>query len=527
MGQSTVRRLGLFISLVLACAGGLPEGAAARRSEPAGNRLRLDVSLPFETLDPAATKWSGATFAYPLLYSRLCTPDHNGRLQPDLALEWSSSPDARTWTVRLRPDARFHDGRPVTSRDAKTSLERMIGGIHTRLKELIEVVEAHPPHELVIRLSRPDPVLMEKIWHLEILPRDPEGRIDHYHRPIGSGPFRFESRDGDRSITLAANPDYFGGRPALDEVALIHQPDRETTWSRLLAGATDAALEISPLNYRIMGRYERRFHFHHFPLYHTTTLLLNTTTPPFDDVRVRRALALALDRGFIIEHILRGYGRPAVGPMWLDSPFHDPALVPPPFAPQRALDLLQVAGWSAGPGGWLQRNGKSLAFTLLVPAERPVEQQVARYLQLALNDIGIRVRLQARPYVDIIASYNHNAAFEALLTEFRAVREDPTEMVHYLAAEPYQPSMAGGFEVPPDVEALIRQAVAEPDPARQQRMMHAVEKQFVDLAPGIFLYHKTALDMLSRRFRLPHPFALDYPGIFRLREATLDPDDTQ
>ena len=133
-----------------------------------------------------------------------------------------------------------------------------------------------------------------------------------------------------------------------------------------------------PQNYDIMRRYDHLFFFDHYTLPYYAIMLFNTARAPFDDLRVRTALSLAVDRDYIVQHILRGYGKPAAGPMGIGSPFHNPAVQPTPYNPQKARALLHASGWAPDKNGWLKKQGRTLAFTLLVPAERPVTQQVAR-----------------------------------------------------------------------------------------------------------------------------------------------------
>ena len=100
-----------------------------------------------------------------------------------------------------------------------------------------------------------------------------------------------------------------------------YQPDRERTWTRLLAGATDIAWEITPKNYEITRQYQDQFHFHHYILEHYSILLYNHRDPLFADERVRRALTRAIDRQYILDRILNGYGRMANTPWGRCLPF--------------------------------------------------------------------------------------------------------------------------------------------------------------------------------------------------------------
>jgi peptide/nickel transport system substrate-binding protein len=493
------------------------------RSSLASNRniLRLDVSIPLAPLNPAKTQWSFTNLATPLLYSHLCMPDGNGDLQPDLAVAWSHSPDHRTWTIRLRQDARFHDGTPVTAADVNASLETKLRIFLPSLSAIVAEIKQKSVTEIEISLTRGVPDLMQRIWDHEIFPATRASLIDSSH-PVGSGPFKFLSRDGERSLILEANTDYYGGRPALDGVVFTYIRNKEEIWTRMLAGATDAAQAIAPGNYEIMQQYGRRFYFDHYTMPYYAILLFNSAVPPFDDVRVRRALAMAVDRDLIIQRILRGYGRPAVGPMGVDSPFHDPNVSVPSYDPSQALELLAQSGWKRSEDGYLQKDLQSFAFEMLVPAGRPTEQRVARHIQLALNDAGIRVRLRHLPYNDLIERYLHRDAYEAVLTEVKGVYRDLGLLEDLWASDADRSPMVGGGFSDRDVVGMIHTALAEKRPHARNRLLRTVDARITALHPGIFLYHKTSVDVLSRRFKLSHPFSLDYPGLFRLKWISVD-----
>lgn len=502
----------LFLTFILIGCGETPDDVTGR-----DNILRFDVAAPFTTLNPADVQVSGSSVIFPLLYSYLFVPDENGVLQPDLARTWVYDPDTLTWTISLRTDAKFHNGMPVTSKDVKYSLRTVLRDIRPSLFEAVDAILRVSDRTLELKLKWDDPDFCQKIWDMEIL-CPLEKREAGSEIPVGSGPFRFSSRDGDRKVVLLANPSYYGGRPSLDGIIYYYEPDKEKTWARLLAGKTDIAQEISPKNYDIIRNYEDKFYFDHYILKFYSILLYNTRIPLFSSAGVRRALTRAVDRRYIVEHLLHGYGRVAAGPMGVDSPFHNPRVTPLPYDPQKSLALLEAEGWALDETGrWLLKNGKRFEFTLLLPEEYQVEKAVAGYIKLSFAEIGIRMRIRAVRLKDIYSNYKHS---QAILTELPAIYKNSEHFIELWSLDANPDSIAGYFS---DIEVadLIFRNFKKKTSIRLKKNLIEFDAIFAELQPGTFLFHKTAFDIMSRRFVLPFPFSLNHEGIFRLQHCSL------
>ncbi|RLB83130.1 MAG: hypothetical protein DRH17_03495 [Deltaproteobacteria bacterium] len=508
-----------FTGFILSCE--QPGTPPAREKNKNENVLRYDVSAPFTSLNPTYVYASGSNHIFPLLYSYLFVPNANGELEPDLALKWTYDSESFTWTIHLRKDALFHNKHPVTSRDVQYALEGVLKNNRPALFSLIDRIFPLSDTVICIGLKRNDPEFLQKIWDMEILPQPHEDKIDYYNHPIGSGPFRFKYRKGEKEVCLEANKDYFHGRPSIDRVVFYFQPDKEKSWTRVLSGETDIAQEISPKNYEMMKQYGKRYYFDLYPLRWYTILLYNTTDPLFSDPRVRLAFSYAIDRAYIVKKILRGFGRIAVGPMGVDSPYHNPEVQPIPYNPKKGLALLKQAGWSYDhEGRYLEKGGKGFEFTILVFKESQIEKKVAQYLQICLNDLGIKVRLQSVPFEELKRRYYRNNQFQAVLTELRGVYRDPEFLKQSWSFDRPKRSEAGSFE-DPEVTRLICQALDEKDPFKQKALFYKIDARIQALQPGTFLFHKTAIDVMSKRFKLPFPFSLTHEGIYRLRYASL------
>ena len=492
----------------------------APRSLKEENVLRYDVNAPFTSLNTSTVIFSGSTYIFPLLYSYLFVPDNSGKLRSGLATKWVFNPEKLQWTIYLRNNAVFHNNKPVTSKDVKYSYETKLKILRPGLYSVIDRISLLSDTILCVHLTKEDPLLLQKIWDFEIIPYPDEDKIDYYNHPIGSGPFKFKERYTNKEIHLEANANYYNGRPSLDKIIFYYQPDKEKTWIRLLACETDIAQEISPKNYAMMEQYKHRFYFNHYPLNYYTILLYNTYAPIFFDPKVRLALTLAIDRKHIVKDILNGYGKVANGPMGVNSPYHNPEVKPVDFDPQKAVALLKEGGWSHdGTSRLLCKAGKPFEFTIFVLKESQIEKKVACYIQLCLNDLGIKVHLKALAFEELKKKYFGNTEFQAVLTEFGGAYRNPEDLKDYWTGTNGK-AIAGCFEHP-KVTRLIKEALEEKDQEKQKEIFHKVDALITSLQPGTFLFQKTAIDVMSKRFSLPHPFSLTYEGIQRLRHAAL------
>jgi peptide/nickel transport system substrate-binding protein len=203
-------------------------------------------------------------------------------------------------------------------------------------------------------------------FDIEIIPFPEALSAEFDSHPIGSGIFQFKTRENQK-IILEANSQYFYGKPLIDKVIFYCEPDKEKTWKRLLDDKTDMAYEITPRNYQIMKYSKARFYFRHYTLPFYSILLYTTYDPLFKSPRVRQALTRAINRKQIIQDILSGYGKLAISPLSLSSPYHDPGLKPLPYDPEKALLLLKEDGWSLNrKTGYLEKDGNPFEFTLYV-----------------------------------------------------------------------------------------------------------------------------------------------------------------
>ena len=488
------------------------------------NTLRFDVNAPLDSFDPMSTATSGSIFTFPLIFSYLFVPDIDGTLEPDLARSWEYEAKTQTWTIFLRDDARFHDGRPVTSGDAVKSIDRVGKKLRTSLRSMIKEMHIVNPYQFKIILNRDDPGFLASIWDIEISPASSKngGKQDQSH-PIGSGPFMFWENIERRQVVLEANPNYYSDRPAIDWIIFYYTEDKEKSWTRLIMGETDIAYELSGKNFAILQQDKDKFHFNQVINPQYTLLLFNTFDPFFSDPKVRRALSCAIDRQHIVDQILKGYGGIAKSPMGEGSPFLNPAIEPIPYDPKKAITLLEEAGWlNSEDDGYLRKEGNSFEFTLLFFQESQIEKKVAQYIQLCFSGIGIQVHLEAQPFEKLLEKYYGNTDFQAVITEISGIYKEPERLESIWCSNKSRKAIAGCFSNE-ETNELMSRIVREKDATTRKALLMEFDELITSLQPAAFLFQNITLDIASKRVRLPTPFSLDHSGIYRLKYAVLNP----
>jgi peptide/nickel transport system substrate-binding protein len=347
----------------------------------------LGMQLEPPNLDPTA----GAAAAidevvYANLFEGLTRFREDGSVAPALAESWSVSDDGLTWTFRLRDGVTFHDGTAFDAEDVVFSLDRARGPDSTNaqkgLFDGIAAVAAADPLTVQLTLAAPDAGLPWNLAWGDAVILAPESADQAATAPVGTGPFRFDVwRRGDR-IELVRNDAYWGDPPALARAGFRFIADPTAAYAALMAGDIDAFPGYPAPETLIQFAVDPRFQLLIGTTEGETILAINNARPPLDDIRLRRAIALAIDRQAVIDGAMFGYGTP------IGSHFapHHPAYVDlahlSPHDPQAARALLAEAG------------ADDLALTLTLPPPS-YARRGGEIVAAQLRAVGIDVRIEA------------------------------------------------------------------------------------------------------------------------------------
>lgn len=370
---------------MIAGLGGLSALAAAcaRPSPPPARPLRIAVHSDPLVLDPHLRN---EALTYSLLrniYEGLTAFDVEMRIGPALAASWEN-PNDLTWVFHLRPGARFHDGRELTAGDVAFSLDRartLPASSFGSYLVAVDRVRALDLHTVELTTRRPYAILLNKLAFVLIVPA---GSPPEIHHPVGTGPYRLVSYQPGVRLELRAARGHWDLAPPLSQVEFLPVTDPGERVARLRRGEVDIIQEPGPENIdglrsaagcRLLEQESLTVNY----------LMLKAKRPPLSDLRVRRAIHLALDRPALVQAALHGEGRPA-GQMVGRSIFgYSPDLKPPPRDLPAARRLLADAGY---PGGF----DVDLEFRRGRPAAE-IRRQLA--------EIGIRVHPMERPWDEL------------------------------------------------------------------------------------------------------------------------------
>ena len=481
--------------------------------------------------DPATTQHGGDK----LVFSGLVALDPDLKLIPDLAESWEVTGGV-TYTFKLRANARFHNGKPVTAQDFVYSWERAADPqtksdtVLTYLGDIVGVRDMHAgrashisglaaidDHTLRVTIDGPKPYFLNKLTYPTAAVVDRlniEAGPDWYHMPNGTGPYRLARWEPGKMIVYERNSDFYLKPPAIPYI--VKRLDYDTEVSLYEAGQIDVAhaglLDVArlqdpeaPLNAQLRTGDSLC----------TGYIVFDVTQPPFDDVKVRQAFTLAFDRQKYIDTVTDGLAAPAEGLYPPGLPGYNADLKVLPYDPERAQQLLAESKYG-GPAGLPPIVYTEWGYGA---AEHP---DVAAAVQMWQQTLGISIT------VENIAPDNFQAEIDAgrhgQLVDYTwdswcadyADPENFADLLFHSGAD-----LNRGHYSNPEVDALLEQARVEPDSAKRLGIYQRVEQLIVDDAPVLFT------DRISQYVLVkPHVqgYVLPLIDISLARYLWIDPD---
>ncbi|WP_326824682.1 ABC transporter substrate-binding protein [Streptosporangium sp. NBC_01756] len=391
-------------------AAAVPGGGAPR---PGGSLVLGENADEPTCLDPHQLSTTNTTVIDRPIFDSLLWQDATGKLQPWLAERWKVSDDGLTYTFTLREGVKFHDGARWDAEALKTNFEHMkdpatkspLAAAYIAPYEDSKVIDEHT---LEVHLSAPySPFLnvLAQSYLAMISPKQikeaPQSTCEH---PIGSGPFVFDKWTKGQSITYRKNPDYTWGPPGaghtgpayLDGLEIRFLGEDATRYNALLSGEVNVIDNTPPSNVEdVKANPDLGFSTVDRPG-HPFSIWRNTGRAPFDDVKVRQALTLAVDRKAIIDSVSFGQWKIATGFVTPSTPDYASALEGRiGYDPAEAGRLLDEAGWTAkGADGIRTKDGRRLTAIALDTGVNPQNTQILVQTQAAAAKAGIDIQIQ-------------------------------------------------------------------------------------------------------------------------------------
>lgn len=423
---------------------------------------------------------------------------------PDLAESWEPNEDLTQFTFKLRSDALWHDGEPVTADDVKFTFDSVLDPeVTARFSgpiSSVDSVDVVDPQTVVFNLKSPfAPLPVMLGYNQAIVPKhllegqDLNQPTDFLTAPVGSGPFKFGSFSQGSHLEVVANEDYFGGRPYLDQIIFQVITDGNARVAQVRSGDIDFTVIDPPQidsvsddpNLKIIEATQVNYYF----------LAFNHTVERLQDQSVRQALTLALNRQAIVETMLKGYGQVASGPIHPAlGEYYNADVTTYEYDPERAKELLAAAGWSAGDDGVLV-NEAGERFTILLngPAGYPVLEQLLTYAQQEYTNLGIEVTLEIDEWSVHLDKY-HNLQYD-MLSNWWITPPDPDLFDHYYSESP---SNWWAYQNP-ELDELLLQAREEADKEARVELYHQMQAMLAEDLPVVYLYHQTEIQVMTQR----------------------------
>lgn len=371
--------------------------------------LRIGLISEPNTLNPVIATQVAEGLITGAIFNGLLRTHVDGSQSPDLATIVPSkanggiSSDGKTIVFHLRHGVRWQDGEPFTSLDVaftQAAQTNPANDVTSRYPyDQVHRVETPDPYTVVFRLRKPFASFLATYGGSAILPAHLLAKFSNLNRvafneaPIGTGPFVFDHWTRSQEVVLRANDNYFAGRPRLRTIIYRLLADSNNAGMSLRAHELDALFQPQPTvldmaetldGVNVIGFAANAFEHVGF----------NTTSPPLDDVRIRQAISLAIDRRILASKAMDDRVLPANGPlptfMWAANP-----AVHLPYDPERSRELLSAAGYAPGSDGIAVKGADRLSLLFLVPAGDATTANAALLIQAMLRDVGIETTIKS------------------------------------------------------------------------------------------------------------------------------------
>jgi len=429
-----------------------------------------------------------------LLFDTLLTRGPDLNVRPGLAERWEI-PDARTYVFHLHRGVKFHDGRPLTSRDVKWTFDSLLQGKIRSTKAAVyrpvDSIDAPTDDTVIFHLKESFATLL---WNLSegAIGIVPYGSLDEISRqPIGSGPFKFVSAEADKEVIVQGNPDYWGTKAQLDRVRFMVVPDATTRALELRKGSADAAINALSPDMILTLQRERDLRILRAPGTVLAYLSFNLRDPVLRDQRVRQAIAYAIDRRPLIEYIWRDFAQPASSILPPQSWAYDGNVPTYPHDPERARALLDAAGYKPVNG---------VRFHLLMKTSTEESTRLlAAVFQQQLREVGIELDIRTFEFATFFADVQ-KGLFQFYSLRWIGGNEDPDIFEYVYHSRKFPPQGANrSFYQSPRIDALIDQARSEIDQNTRKELYAEIQQILAEELPSINLWYFDNVLVYNRR----------------------------
>ncbi|MGH9523294.1 MAG: ABC transporter substrate-binding protein, partial [Terriglobales bacterium] len=418
-----------------------------------------------------------------LLFDALVHRDEHFQLKPWLADSWDT-PDPLTYVFHLHPGVHFQDGRPLTSRDVKYTFDSILNGSIRTTKsgtyQYIDRIDAPDDLTVVFHLKQPWSSLLWNVSNgaIGIVPAG--SGADFGQHPIGSGPFRLVSNEQDRSVVIARNDHYWREPAKIERVRFDVVPDTTTRALELRKGSADVALNSLTADMAVALKREPNLVVEQSPGTLYQYLALNLRDPILKDVRVRQAIAYAIDVRPLIHYLWHDLAQPAASVLPTQSWAFENDW-PYSYDPAKARQLLDAAGYPA-------RNGIRFHLTMKTSTEETT-RLLAAVLQQQLANVGIALDIRTFEFATFFSDVTRGA-YQMYSLRWVGGNNDPDIFEYAFESDRMPPKGANrSYYSNPEVDRLITAGRSETDQAKRRTVYAKVQEDLARDLPYVNLWY--------------------------------------
>lgn len=489
--KSLAGRVFFRLCILLLCCAIL---CSCSKKPPADTLVMIIESSP-TNLDPRVGVDAFSERIDSLIFDDLLTRSENLGVAPGLAESWDV-PDPLTYVFHLHHGVRFHDGRPLTSKDVKWTfdslLQHKIRSTKSGPYRYVDHIDAPDDYTVVFHMKEADASLL---WNVSdgAMGIVPQGAGDEMTRhPVGSGPFKFVSAETDRNVIVVRNDDYWGEKAKLPRVLFAVVPDGTTEALELRKGSCDLSINsyLTPDMVATLS-HDRQLVVESSPGTRLAYLGFNLRDPILKDVRVRQAIAYALDRKPMIEYLWRDEARPARSVLPPQSWAYEGDVPAYDHDPAKSMQLLDAAGYP-------EVNGVRFHILMKTSTDENTRLMVA-VMQQQLRQVGIALDIRSFEFATFFSDVTHGA-FQMYGLRWIGGNEDPDIFEHAFHSSQLPPNGANrGYYLNAEVDHLIDQARREVDPNLRKPLYEQVQRILARDLPYIDLWYLDNVVVHTRR----------------------------
>ncbi len=443
-----------------------------------------------------------------LIFSSLVKFDYRGLPEGDLSDTWGVSQDGKVYNFSIRPNANWHDGQPVTSDDIVFTVDLMRDEaipVPEDLRAFWNEVELKVLDEKTLQFRLPEPFSpfldyltfgVLPVHKLGDIPAEEIVNADFNLRPIGSGPFQFNSlvveNDEITGVILSSFDDYYKTKPFLDQVIFKYYQDSVSALFALQQGEVMGISQVTnDVLDEVLKSSTTNIYTGRLPNLNLIFFNLDSSNKPFlQDASIRRALLTGLNRNWLIDRIMGGQAILAHGPVFPESWAYYEAIEQISFDSERAITMLKQAGYTIpAEGGAVRTNeGVALSFELVHPDVAPYPQ-IAEKIRSDWRVLGVEVNLVSVPYDELISDYLETRNYDAALVEINFTRSpdpDPYPFWHQAQADTGQNYTQWNDR---QASEYLEQARVTVDMAERTRRYRNFQVRFAAELPALPLFY--------------------------------------